>query len=78
MVIYGELGLIRILIFGMMLGFQIVIIGKLSLPKGVIYYRAWDSIYLVPNNWDEDLVRQTLRPIDAHIVLAIPLPQHDC
>ena len=37
------------------------------------------SDFIDPNTsyWDEDLVRQTLWPIDAQRVLAIPLPMHD-
>ena len=37
------------------------------------------SDFIDPNTsyWDEDLVRQTLWPIDAQRVLAIPLPIHE-
>ena len=36
-----------------------------------------DLIHPVTNDWDVDLVRQTLWPVDAQRVLAIPLPQHN-
>ena len=36
-----------------------------------------DFIVPVSNNYDEDLVRQTLWPIDAQHALAIPHPQYD-
>ena len=36
-----------------------------------------DLIDPIMNCWDEDLVRQTLCPIDAQRVLVIPLPMHD-
>ena len=36
-----------------------------------------DLIDPIMNYWDEDLVRQTLWPIDAQRVLAIPLSMHN-
>lgn len=31
------------------------------------------------NNWDEDLIKQTLWPIDVHVqrILVVPVSQHD-
>lgn len=36
-----------------------------------------DLIDPASNNWDEDLIRQTMWPIDVQWILAVPLPQHD-
>ena len=41
------------------------------LPKVV------DLIDPVSNNWDEDLIRQTMWPIDAQRILSIPISQHN-
>ena len=36
-----------------------------------------DLIDPIINSWDEDLLRQTLWPIDVQRVLTIPISQHD-
>ena len=45
--------------------------------RGQILSKVCDLIDPVTNSWDEDLVRQTLWPIDAQRVLAIPLPMRN-
>jgi len=36
-----------------------------------------DLIDPISNNWDEDLIRQTMWPIDAERFLSIPISQHN-
>ena len=51
---------------------------KVITPKGGhLLSKVSDLIDPTSNNWDDDLVNQTLWPIDAHRILAIPLPQYD-
>lgn len=45
--------------------------------KGNLLSKVSDLIDPVTNSWDEDLVKQTLWPIVAQRVLAIPLPMHN-
>ena len=47
-------------------------------PKaGQLLTKVGDLIDHVSNNWDEDLIRQTMWPIDVQLILSIPLSQHD-
>jgi hypothetical protein len=45
--------------------------------RGHLLSKVSDLIDPVTNCWDEDLVRQTLWPIDAQRVLAIPISMHN-
>ena len=45
--------------------------------KGQLLSRVVDLIDPVSNIWDEDLIRQTMWPIDAQRILSIPLSQHN-
>lgn len=45
--------------------------------RGNLLTKVSDLIDPITNFWDEDLVRQTLWPIDARRVLVIPLPMHN-
>src|SRR4051812_1351825 len=44
---------------------------------GQLLSKVGDLIDHVSNNWDEDLIRQTMWPIDVQWILSIPLSQHD-
>ena len=51
---------------------------KIVTPKGGhLLSRLVDLIDPVSNNWDEDLIRQTMWPIDAQGILSIPILQHN-
>uniref|UniRef100_A0A453RFL4 Reverse transcriptase zinc-binding domain-containing protein n=1 Tax=Aegilops tauschii subsp. strangulata TaxID=200361 RepID=A0A453RFL4_AEGTS len=51
---------------------------KVITPKGqLLLSKVSDLIDPSSNRWDEDLIRQTLWPVDLQRVLAIPLPQFD-
>ena len=51
---------------------------KIITPRrGNILTKVSELIDPITNCWDEDLVRQTLWPIDAYRVLAIPIPMHN-
>ena len=51
---------------------------KVITPKGQhLLSKVSDLIDPSSNRWDEDLIRQTLWPVDLQRVLAIPLPQFD-
>ena len=39
--------------------------------------KVGDLIDPASNNWDEDLIRQTIWPIDAQWILSVSLSQHD-
>lgn len=51
---------------------------KIVTPKGgQLLRKVADLIDPILNSWDEDLLRQTLWPIDVQRVLTIPISQHD-
>ena len=51
---------------------------KIITPRrGKLLTKVVDLIDPINNCWDEDLVRQTLWPIDVQRVLTIPLPTYD-
>ena len=51
---------------------------KIVTPKGGnLLTKVGDLIDPVYNTWDEDLIRQTMWPIDVQRILSIPLPQYD-
>ena len=51
---------------------------KIITPRGgQLLSKVADLIDPTTNSWDEDLVRQTLWPIDVQRVLAIPLTMHN-
>ena len=51
---------------------------KIVTPRrGQLLSKVGDLIDPTSNNWDEDLIRQTMWPIDAQRILSIPLSQHD-
>lgn len=49
----------------------------ITLKEVNLLSKVADFIDPISNNWDEDLAKQTLWPVDAQRVLAISLPQHD-
>lgn len=63
--IYGELVMGRILVFVTMRGSQIVLIEELSLLKGDISCLRFLILFISLPNWNDDLIRRALWPIDA-------------
>ena len=50
---------------------------KLLRRMGATLSKVGDLIDPVLNNWDEDLIRQTMCPIDVQRILSNPLSQYD-
>ena len=51
---------------------------KIITPRrGNLLTKVSDLINPITNGWDEELARQTLWPIDARRVQAIPIPMHN-
>lgn len=47
-------------------------------PKGrQLLIKVGDLIDPISNTWDEELIIQTMWPIDVQGILSIPLSQHD-
>ena len=51
---------------------------KVVTPKGgQLLTKVGDLIDPALNTWDEDLITQTMWPIDVQRILSIPISQHD-
>ena len=45
--------------------------------RGHLFSKVVDLIDPVSNDWDEDLIRQTMWTIDGQRILSIPISQHN-
>jgi hypothetical protein len=51
---------------------------KVFMPKGQnVYTKVEELIGPISKTWNEELIEQTLWPIDRHRILSIPIPTHD-